>query len=130
MSSLLSLLGKLDLRKITQWSEDSDDGFFDEGKPADIQDANVVRSVDGFYGGRHHVLLDLDREAHLIPSSTPGHSHLYVDLGIGASQEAYFRFLDAAAEIGLIERGYANASKCKGGSYLRLPWVKKGAPSA
>jgi hypothetical protein len=131
MSSLLTLLGKLELRKISQWSAGSDDGsVIDAGVPADIHDANVVRSVDGFYGRRHHVLLDLDRQAHLVPSSTSGHFHLYVDMGSGVDEAAYFRFLDAAADIGLIQRGYVNASKARGGSYLRLPWVKKGTENA
>ena len=61
--------------------------------------------------------------AWLIPSSTPGHSHLYVDVSI--REDAYFQLLDALANAGVIQRGYADASKRRGGTALRLPWIKK-----
>lgn len=126
---LMNLIGKLELRKITEWSVGYDKES-DHGIPAPIDTANVVTSAvvedQVRWGQRHHVLLDLDREAHLIPSSTPGHFHLYVDLGTPTTDLKYFRFLDAAADIGLIESGYANASRARGASYLRLPWAKKG----
>lgn len=78
-----------------------------------------------FVGDEAHIVaLDIDRQAWLIPSSTSGHSHLYVNLA--CSWEDYLNFLEAAAKIGLIEHGYYEASKAKGATYLRPPWVKKG----
>lgn len=75
-------------------------------------------------GDRHAVLLDLDVPAFLIPSSTPGHSHLYINKAL--EQDKYFKLLDVLAECGILEQGYVDASKSQGGTFLRLPWVKKG----
>lgn len=73
---------------------------------------------------RHALLIDIDCPAWLIPSSTGGHGHLYVDLDI--PDEALWRFLDAAAEIGLVEEGYVNACRERGMTSLRAPWIVKG----
>ena len=132
--SYLQLLDKLTLRRITRWSKRAEVGHeyknMDPGEAADIRDANVVMSLRSdsrlaFFDDedKHALLLDLDVPAHLIQSSTPGHSHLYVDVAIPESR--YFALLDLLAECGVIEHGYAGASRAKGGSYLRLPWVKK-----
>lgn len=132
---LLNMIAKQVTRRIDVWDDKGSEEVYltDPGVPADVgEGANVVTSVrefpndwrDYFGPSRHAVLLDLDVPAKLIPSSTEGHSHLYVD--VECSQEAYFRFLDAAAEVGIITKAYAEASQRKGASYLRLPWVKKG----
>lgn len=91
-------------------------------------EANLVTSaIDGATGYKSHKLLvDLDVPAYLVPSSTPGHSHLYVDKAI--SGDALFAILDALADAGIVERGYAEASRARGYSALRLPWVRKEAP--
>lgn len=69
------------------------------------------------------LLLDIDVPAWLVPSSTPGHSHLYVDLT--TDQEALVEFLAAARKIGLIQPGYEQMAKDRGFCSLRLPWVRK-----
>ncbi|WDS52067.1 hypothetical protein SEA_CARON_41 [Microbacterium phage Caron] len=91
--------------------------------------------VDPFTGGgsivtsevadstRHKVLIDLDVPAYLVESSTPGHCHLYIDKEVNASD--VFAILDAFAKAGIVERGYATASRRRGYSALRLPWIKK-----
>jgi hypothetical protein len=82
-------------------------------------------TVDRPAGERHHALLiDVDCPAWLIPSSTGGHGHLYVDLDI--PDAALWRFLDAAAGIGLVEEGYVNACRERGMTSLRAPWIVKG----
>lgn len=95
----------------------------------DLDKANVVSSElkSTFWpGGRRHVLaIDIDHQAYLIPSSTTGHSHLYVDIPNGVPHDDYMEFLDAAAKIGLIEKGYAGVSRKRGHTDLRLPWVSK-----
>lgn len=95
----------------------------------DLAKANVVSSeikAGGLFGAtRHVVALDIDHPAYLVPSSTPGHSHLYVDISGGIPHEDYMEFLSAAAKIGLIEPGYAEVSRKRGHSDLRLPWVTK-----
>lgn len=126
--TLLALLNQQELGKITKWAEHSD-AMLDDDRVVtdDITQANVVssRQKSDLYWGeqRHRVLLDIDIPAYLVPSSTPGHSHLYIDLAIG--EEAYFDLLDALAKVGIITGAYAEASKRKGGTFLRLPWVKK-----
>jgi hypothetical protein len=133
--NLLNLLGNLTSWKVTRWATDSDglENWEDGREPADIIDgANVVSSLrtDGTGLGMdltavnmHAVLLDLDVPAALVPSSREGHSHLYID--VRCYEEDYFNLLDALARCGVIEHGYASASKKKGGTFLRLPWIKK-----
>lgn len=126
--SFFDILQRLTLRRITNWSVKGEKDVayknMDPGTDADIHEANVVMSLrnDSFFP-EHALLLDLDVPAYLIPSTTPGHSHLYVDARI--PEDRYFDLLDALAEAGVIEHGYAGASRAKGGSYLRLPWIKK-----
>lgn len=95
--------------------------------PATALQSNIVSSrVGGTFpvgDRRHRLLIDIDMPARLIPSSKPEHWHLYVDKEI--PEPAYFRLLDVLAECGLIEEGYAQVSKRRGYTALRVPWVKK-----
>jgi len=127
-NALLNLIGRLTPAKVTTWAKGGSGGAYGEDirqNAEDIFDANVVGSTrtDGNGVEKHAVLIDLDVPAWLIPSSTAGHSHLYIDVKAGRS--AYFRLLDALAECHVIEKGYAEASKRRGASFLRLPWIKK-----
>lgn len=72
----------------------------------------------------HRPVLDLDFPAMLVPSSTPGHFHLYLDKPM--KWTAYHDLLGALAEAGIIEEGYAEASQVRGYSAVRVPWLKKG----
>lgn len=134
-TNLLSLLGRLKTWKVTEFATDSDglENWDDNRVEATITEgANLVSSnqVNGWLSPQlseyHAVLLDLDVPAFLVPSTRPGHSHLYIDVAV--PEEKYFALIDQLADCGVIERGYANASKKKGGTFLRLPWVKKGDP--
>lgn len=71
----------------------------------------------------HKPVLDIDVPVMLIPSSTEGHSHLYIDKSV--SWDAYCKLLDALVECGIVERGYVQAAKNRGFTSVRLPWVKK-----
>jgi hypothetical protein len=73
--------------------------------------------------GKHRLAIDIDLPAQLWETSTPGHFHLIVDYP--TDWEPYLKFLEAAAEYGLIQKGYLEASKVRGQTNLRLPWVKK-----
>lgn len=75
-------------------------------------------NVDG-----HYPLIDLDIPAYLIPSTTPGHTHLYIDKKV--PQEKYWALLRAMVDAGLVEGGYVNASEARGFTAARLPWIKK-----
>jgi hypothetical protein len=77
---------------------------------------------------QHKILLDIDIPAQLIPSSTPGHAHLYIDQEISWAQLE--KLLTVLAEMKVIEKGYAGASIERGYTALRLPWVSKVVPNA
>lgn len=91
-------------------------------------DAEVVTSDIIGRPGKHTIMLDLDVPATLVPSTTPGHSHLYIDVPV--DWDNYQILLDALALAGVVERGYVLASKARGFSALRLPWVRKRKPVA
>ncbi|AYN58735.1 hypothetical protein PBI_PEAS_48 [Arthrobacter phage Peas] len=71
----------------------------------------------------HRPIIDLDFPAALLPSSTPGHHHLYIDKEMPWS--TYKALLSALAEAGLIELGYRDASLARNFTSVRMPSVKK-----
>jgi hypothetical protein len=91
-------------------------------------EANLVGSAVGGLPESENALhlptLDLDVPAHLIESSTPGHTHLYIDVPMTTKE--YFRLLDVLADCRILERKYVEWSKSRGQSFLRRPGVKKG----
>ncbi len=74
--------------------------------------------------GKHSPCLDIDFEAELIPSSTPGHYHLYLD-GLELTWEKYKNLLTALAEAGVISSGYKRYSLNYGRTLLRRPGLMK-----
>lgn len=72
----------------------------------------------------HVIAIDLDHEAALIPSSTPGHHHLVIDHKLCWSD--YLKVLTVLAEVGVIQDRYLAASKARRETFLRLPWIGKG----
>lgn len=102
----------------------------DYGKPVKKatagDSANVITSkVDLDVAGTtvHKPVLDIDLPAKLVPSTTPGHFHLFIDKAM--TWEKYARLLDVLADVGIVEPGYVSASKQRGFTAARLPWVKK-----
>lgn len=73
----------------------------------------------------HWPVIDIDVPAHLVPSSTPGHSHLYIDVPVPGEQ--YWALLEALADAGIVQPGYVGACWSRGYTSVRLPWVRKGA---
>lgn len=94
--------------------------------PATLEDAEVISSEIG--GGMHCPTLDLDVPHALVPSSTPDHSHLYVDVPMTWRQ--YKRFLRVCAQVGILEKGYVRASIRRKHTAVRVPWKKKEVPNA
>lgn len=90
-----------------------------------VEQANVVTSmmVEPGLPIRHRPVLDIDVPLVAIPSSTPGHWHLYIDRQM--TWQAYRRLLLALGEAGILEAGYVSASIEREHSALRLPWVRK-----
>ena len=68
-------------------------------------------------------VLDIDFPCALIPSTTEGHFHLYLDKE--PSYTDYMKLLKVLSEVGIIEEGYFKASKARGYTTVRLPWIKK-----
>lgn len=108
-----------------------DSGTFDEddnrwAESSSKEDANLISSY--CKDGMHRPVLDFDVPARLIPSSTPGHSHLYIDKPM--TWEQYEHLLIVMVDAGILEPGYVGASINHSASHVRPPWVKKpGAPS-
>lgn len=84
--------------------------------------ANLVSSL--LENGAHSPVLDLDFSARLIPSSTEGHFHLYLD-GLEIPWDRYEPLLKALADAGVIGEGYAHHSIERGQSVLRREGVTK-----
>ncbi|MFW6598142.1 hypothetical protein ACOCHS_06390 [Propionibacteriaceae bacterium Y2011] len=87
--------------------------------------ANIVCSdlIAPHKPSMHYPVIDLDIPVTLIPSSTPGHSHLYIDTAV--PWDKFVDVLQALAHAGIVEQGYADASVRRGYSAVRLPWIKK-----
>lgn len=86
-----------------------------------ISDSDVISSE--LPDGMHAPVIDLDLPIRAIPSSTPDNWHLYIEKAM--TWEQYLALLWAFVEAGLVEQGYYEASKARGGTHVRLPWVKK-----
>lgn len=78
--------------------------------------------------GMHAPAIDIDLPCHLVPSSTPGHFHLYIDKELTWTQ--YHQLLSVLTDIGIVEQGFYDQTVRFRRSFLRLPHVKKGQPSA
>ena len=90
-----------------------------------IEDANVVSSDSRGIKEMHYPVIDLDVPVHLVPSSTPGHSHLYIDKEVSRGQ--FESILWALTDAGIVEDGYYAMFIKRGRADVRLPWVQKGA---
>ena len=138
--SLLTLYERLVPYNVTDWGND-DSGTKQDNRPGDreevgdLMNANVITSLrkpdpndpfaDEVPDERHALVLDIDHPSWLMPSTTPGHFHLYVDVPGGISKTDYANLLDALANAGVIEPGYAGASKARGFTSVRFPWIEK-----
>lgn len=101
----------------------SEDGITHDRHEVAVE-ANVISSLAD--DGLHYPVLDIDFTAYTVPSTTPGHCHLYLDRGL--SWEQYEKLLSALADAGIIEEGYAKASIYRQATFVRLPTVSKPAP--
>jgi hypothetical protein len=122
-NALLRLIASLTTARVEKFGISSTEPFIDDRKPASVADgANVVTSKRE-NNGKHAILLDLDIPAFLVPSSTPGHSHLYIDANI--PEDDYLQLVTLLSRVGVIEHGYAKAALHHKATTLRLPWAKK-----
>jgi hypothetical protein len=89
-----------------------------------LSEANGVSSRVTGFPGRHKVMVDIDMEAMLVPTSTPGHHHLIINKEV--SWGDYVMLLKALNNCGIISDGYTNVSIERGCTWLRTPWTRKG----
>ncbi len=127
------MTGAAQLAELSSYQHEYITAYFDSKSSDETDGQDYVRSaaLDGANcitseikdSTLHTVALDLDVPARLVPSSTPGHSHLYIDVPM--SKQMYIELLEILALAGVIEYGYFTASRKRGFTSLRLPWVKK-----
>ena len=138
---LLGLISRLTAYEVTDWGNNDSDtksenrpGDRREVDASDLHLANVVTSLhrdlttfdEGLgFAPAHALVLDIDHPCWLMPSTTPGHYHLYVDVPGGIPNSKYVDLLTSLANAGVIEWGYASASIARGFTSVRLPWIKK-----
>lgn len=110
------------LRRVVKWRGPGYDGQ-DYEATLDINEASVTTSQVAGLPDIHKPVLDIDLPVKVVPSTTKGHFHLYIDKEM--SWKKYLKLLDVLVEVGIIEDGYAGASEQRGFTAVRLPWVKK-----
>lgn len=71
----------------------------------------------------HKPVLDIDLPVIVLPSSTEGHNHLFIDKELTWAQ--YVKLLDVLVEVGIVEEGFRGASVARKHTAVRLPWIKK-----
>lgn len=91
-----------------------------------LDEANLVSSQRG--DGLHAPALDIDSPVHVVPSSTPGHHHVYLEKPV--TWRTYRRLLRALCRAGYVEEAVYWRSLDRGATFLRLPWVRKTAAEA
>jgi hypothetical protein len=87
----------------------------------DEKRANCVGSL--LVDGRHAPAIDIDLPCRLVPSTTLGCFHLYID-----HPTSWFRYrvmLWAMWKAGFVQKGYYKVSVKRKNTFLRMPGVKK-----
>lgn len=87
-------------------------------------DANIITSRT--FDDMHVIQLDLDIEHYYVPSTTPGHGHLFINKEL--SWAKYANLLNVLADLEIIQNGYRDCSLKRGYSALRVPGLDKNDP--
>ena len=88
---------------------------------ADHDNATLVTSL--LPNGNHMPVIDIDHECMLVPSSTPGRFHLYINKEV--TKKDYFSVLNALVHAGIVEPGYYAHSLRRRRTFVRYPGVTK-----
>jgi hypothetical protein len=112
-------------RLLEKTGDSDDENWVTDIKVTSLDEAEVITSAitEGPFSGEHTIMLDIDVPARLVPSTTPGNSHLYIDVPV--KWDDYLDIMYALKQAGILQRGYYRASRKRGCTVLRLPWVKK-----
>lgn len=93
----------------------------DRVQVADLADANLVSSRTT--SGWHRPILDLDFPHRYVPSTTPGHGHLYLDIEV--PRWRWILLMLACRIAGVCEHGYVVWSLRRGANFVRVEGVDK-----
>lgn len=97
----------------------------DKGKEEEVSyDVCHLVCSDTDKEGIHRPVLDFDFQCRLVPSTTKGHFHLYIDKDV--EWENYVELLKAMQKCGLLEEGFVGASIDRKYSSVRRIGLKKG----
>jgi hypothetical protein len=99
----------------------ADGNLGDDGRRVPEGEANLVSSLTE--SGLQAPIIDLDFPARLVPSSTPGHAHLYIDVEMPWWR--YFLLLTGFVLSGTMGSGYYMHSLRRKMTMVRKPDVKK-----
>jgi hypothetical protein len=97
--------------------------------PEEGEEPNLITSLaEGEQpgpGSIHYPCIDIDYGAKLVPTQTPGHYHLYLNLPV--TWEDYVELLEVLEKCKFIEPGYVAGSKARGYTTVRPPldWVNE-----
>lgn len=89
---------------------------------------NYVFNVHDSFWAFDKLILILPAHHEYIPSTTPGHGHLYLDVPV--TRVKLFLLLFALRQAGIIEKGYFRWSVRRGSCFVRPPGVIKTAAEA
>lgn len=89
--------------------------------PADHDTATLVTSL--LPNGRHMPVIDIDVTSMLLPSSTEGHYHLYINREMTWKQ--FLKMLKAMTDAGVVQEGYYQHTRRRGRAFVRYPGVTK-----
>jgi hypothetical protein len=87
----------------------------------DYKKANLIGSLCS--DGHHMPALDIDLPCELVPSTTKGHFHLYIDKPM--TYTAYKKLVEAFIEAGIVEPNILKYMEANGMTTLRPANVKK-----
>lgn len=108
---------KIAIKNDSEAKEWEDPEYF----PAGHDDATLVTSE--LPNGNHMPVIDLDLTTMLIPSTRPGHYHLYVNREMSWGQ--FLNMLQAMTDAGVVQDGFNRHTRRRGHATVRYPGVTK-----
>lgn len=95
------------------------------------EDPERVKSEHGYAtlvgsklpNGNHMPVIDLDLPCTLVPSSTPGHFHLYINKEMSFGE--FLSMLQAMTDTGVVQPGFNRFTRERGQAFVRYPGYTK-----
>lgn len=103
--------------------KDANDSIRQDRAIVSEEEGNLVSSEVAPGGVLHAPVLDIDFPAQLVPSSSEGHFHLYLDRVM--TWDEYRVLLWTLWKVGIIEEGFYQLSIKRGATFVRKPGIKK-----